>query len=320
MQISGVDHLHVFENDLEAAANRLYETLGIRWLSVIERDWVHIRVTFSDNGIEIIQPTGGDTIGIEAYLKKHGPGIGSVGLRVPDIEAAIAEFESNGVRLQGRGSYATHPELNIDVKAAIFKPESAHGVPFELVEYRWLSPMATATINWVSEISWMQPEMKPKSATSIKADRIDHLSFFQEDLETSVKFFDKLLGVRWVGPIELPELKLRMALSEVGFNIIQPTGRDRLGVSDYMKKHGEGVGSLGFKVPDIEAAISELESKGVHLIGRGVYADKPKSDLKAAVFDPDSTCGIMVQLVEYQTATAIALGNLNWLKRLPWMG
>ncbi|MFC1993419.1 VOC family protein [Chloroflexota bacterium] len=319
MQIPGVDHLHVFEEDLEAAANRLYETLGIRWIKAIERDWVHIRVTFSDNGIEIIQPTGGDPIGIEAYLKKHGPGIGSVGLRVPDIEAAISEFEANGVQIESRGSYALYPERKPDIKAAIFKPESAHGIPFELVEYRWMSPMGIAAINLVSDMSWLQPETKPKSATSVRADRIDHINFFQDNLEASVKFFGKLLNIKWIGPIDFPELKLRVAFSEVGFNIVQPTGQDRMGVSDYMKKHGEGVGSLGFKVVDIEAAIKELASKGVRLIGRGLYVDKPNCDLKAAVFDPDSTCGIMVQLVEYQTATAVAIGNLEWMKNQPWM-
>ena len=70
---------------------------------------------------------------------------------------------------------------------------------------------------------------------------------------------------------------------------------------------------------DIESAISELESKGVRLIGRGTYAENLDSDIKIAVFDPDTAYGIMLELVEYQDTTPVAVANLNWINRLPWM-
>ncbi|MFC1992763.1 VOC family protein [Chloroflexota bacterium] len=314
MKVSGVDHLHVFQPDLEVAANFLSDVLGIRWLSVIERDWVHIRVTFCDAGMEIIQPTGGDKIGIEEHLNKHGPGIGSVGVFVNDIEACISDLESKGVVLKSRGSYPTRPE--IDIRASIFTPESAHGVPIEIVEYGDIAPMATASLDWVSEMSWMQPEVKPDAA--LKVGRLHHLNLFQDNLEISTKFFSKIFGLKWVGPIEVPELKLRVAYSDAAINIIQPMGQDNYGVADYMKKHGEGVGSLGFKVPDIEAAIKVLQSKGVRLLSKGVYGTR-KTDLKSAVFDPDTAYGLMIELVEYQDTAPVALANLDWVKRLPWM-
>lgn len=316
MQISRFDHLHVFENDRDAAVSFFSEILGNRWIGM-ERPHVNLRVAFSDDGLEVIQPTGQDRLGISEYLERHGPGIGSVGLKVPDIEEAITEFESKGVRVAGRGSYVTRPD--IDIKAAIFKPESAHGVPLELVEYRSMTPVAIASLNWIREMPWMQPPVKPKSANSISFGRNDYLNLFQYELEESVKFFANLLGIKFIGPIEQTKLKLRMAFSDAGINIIQATGKDRLGVADYMKKYGEGVGSLGFKVLDIESAISELESKGVRLIGRGIYADNPNSDIKAAVFDPDCAYGIMLELVEYQDTTPVAVANLNWIHKLPWM-
>ena len=179
-----------------------------------------------------------------------------------------------------------------------------------------MTPLAIAGLNWVREMPWMQ---KKKPASSIAGNKFDHLNLFQEDLETSMKFMADLLGIRWIGPMDHPKSKIRIALSDAGINIIQPTGQDDFGISDYMKKQGEGVGSLGFKVPDIEAAISEFESKGVRLVGRGIYTDDPNSDLKSAVFDPESTFGIMLELVEYQNTTPVALANLDWVKKLPWV-
>lgn len=316
MKISGIDHLHIFENDRDAAVNFFSDLLCSRWIG-LDRSWLKIIVAFSDNGIEVIQPIGKDSMGIAAYLEKHGPGIGSVGVLVPEIEKAITEIESKGVELAGKGSYATKPE--VDIKAAVFKPDKAHGVPLEIVEYGMMTPMAITGLNLVQEMPWMQPPKEGKKETSIMGDRIDHLNLFQFNLEESVKFFGDLLGLRWIGPIEHPELKIRMAFSDAGINIIQPTGQDSLGISDYMKKHGEGTGSLGFKVTDIEAAISEFESKDVKLIGKGMYASNPNTDLKVAVFDPESAFGVMFELVEYQNTTPVALANLDWVKRLPWM-
>ena len=318
MQISSIDHIHIFETDLEEAAHFFSDILNCRWVGPLERPQISIRTAFSENGIEIIQPTDpDDKLGISDYMKKHGTGIGTLGLRVPDIEKAISEFESNGAVLLARGSYSTRP--NIDVKAAVFTSESAYGVPIELVEYGNMAPMAIAGLDWVHKMPWMQPPIKPGSALNIKAERINNITFFQEDLHDSVKFFSSLLGVRWVGPVEVNDLSIKIAFSDAGINIIQPVGEDSLGILEYMKKRGAGIGSIGFKVPDIEKAISELESKNVRLVGSGTFTEKQNGDLKIAFFDPETSYGIMIELVEFQNYTPVVLANLNWVQKLPWV-
>jgi catechol 2,3-dioxygenase-like lactoylglutathione lyase family enzyme len=234
---------------------------------------------------------------------------------VPEIEEAITELESKGVSLKGRGMYVTRPDL--DIKAAVFKPETVHGMPLEVVEFGYMEPLAVACLDWVRDMPWMQPPVKPTAP--ILAGKFDHLNLFQNDLEVSSKFFSDILGIKFIGPIERTEAKIRIAFSDAGINIIQPTGEDSLGISEYLKKHGEGTGCLGFKVPDIESAISVFESKGVRLISRGLYGENPDSDIKSAIFDPDTAYGLMLELVEYHDTTPVALANLNWVNKLPWM-
>lgn len=318
MQISSIDHIHVFQTDLEEAVRFFSDIFNCRWVGPIERPQISVRTAFSENGIEIIQPTvPDDKLGISKYIEKHGIGIGTLGLKVPDIEKAIAEFESMGAVLLERGSYATRP--NIDVKAAVFTSESAYGVPFELVEYGNMAPMGIAGLNWIHKMPWMQSAIKTKSATNIRAERINNITFFQDDLNDSTRFFASLLGIRWIGPVELKHLKIKIAFSDAGINIIQPIGRDNFGILEYMKKNGKGIGSIGFKVPDIEKAILELESKKVRLIGSGAFTGKQNGDLKLAFFDPKTSYGIMIELVEFQNYTPVVLANLNWVQKLPWI-
>ena len=319
MQNYSVDHIHVFERDLEEAVRFFSDIFDCGWIGPIEREQISVRTAFSENGIEIIQPTvSDDKLGISAYMEKHGVGVGTLGLKVRDIEKAITEFESKGVVLFRRGSYATRPD--IDVKAAVFTAESAHGVPFELVEYRNMAPMAAAGLNWVHRMPWMQLPSERKPTAKIKSERINHITFFQHELHDSVKFFASLLGIRWVGPVEIKDSNVKIAFSDAGINIIQPIREDNLGILKHIGKNGEGIGSIGFKVPDIEKAILELESKKVKLIGTsGTSMGEQGGDLKVAFFDPETSYGVMIELVEFQNYAPVALANLNWVQTLPWI-
>jgi len=316
MKLFGVDHVHIFQPDLEKAANFYADIMGCRFIETIDHSQAYIKVTFSDNGLEIVEPYGPNKFEIPELMEKYGPGIGTVGFKVPEIESAIAEMEEKGVELISRSSYSWRPPGDVDIKACAFRPESLRGLPVEFVEFQETTPISIAGLNWVQSRPWKQEAKKPQAFT---AERINHLNLYQNDLESSAKFFSELFDMKWIGPIEKPNLKLRIAYSDIGINIYQPTGEDRLGVSELIKKRGEGVGSLGFKVPDIEAAIKELEAKGVRLLGRGEYADDPSVDLKTATFDPESCYGLPLELAEFQQTAPVAVANLTWIQKMPWM-
>ena len=316
MKIHGVDHVHIFQPDLEKAADFYSYIMGCRFIDTIDHNQAYIKVTFSDNGLEIVEPYGPNKFEIPELMEKYGPGIGTVGFKVPEIESAIAEMEDKGVELISRSSYSWRPPGEVDIKACAFRPESLRGLPVEFVEFQEMTPISIAALNWIQRRSWKHDKSKPQA---FFAERINHLNLYQKDLEAAARFYSNLFEMKWVGPFEKPDLKLRVAYSDVGINIYQPMGDDPFGVSALIEKRGEGVGSLGFKVPDLEAAISELESKGVRLLGRGEYADNPEVDLRVAAFDPDSCFGLPLELVEFQQTTPVAVANLTWIQEMPWM-
>jgi len=309
---NGIDHIHIFSKNLENTVDFFSNMLGSKWIGPIEIPQANIRTSFSDDGMEVVQSTGPDKDGVAPFLESHGPGIGSVGFRVPDIEKAISRFEKNGVTLISRGSYTFRPE--VDVKSAAFTADSAHGVPLELVEFGGMTPIGLASSGWVSKLPWINTANKSPGNKIIHSAKINHLNLFQNNLEKSVRFFSPIFQCNWIGPFEIPELNLKIAYSDVGINIFQPDGEDSLGIYNYIQKYGEGVGSLGIKVFDRESAISELESQGVHLLGKFNFCDT-----KSAYFNPDDSHGVMLELVEFQDVTPVGFGNLNLVRKLPWM-
>ena len=67
---------------------------------------------------------------IARFLAKHGPGLHHICLRVPDLAAAVARLQQNGVKL-------VNPELGVGAgghRYVFVHPGSAGGVLLELVQ------------------------------------------------------------------------------------------------------------------------------------------------------------------------------------------
>ena len=77
--------------------------------------------------IELLEATGDDSP-IARYVSKRGPGIHHITLRVADIQAALAQLKSRGVRLIDE---APRPGAH-GSEVAFIHPSSAHGVLVEL--------------------------------------------------------------------------------------------------------------------------------------------------------------------------------------------
>jgi len=80
-------------------------------------------------GFELLEATADDSP-VAKYIARRGAGMHHLALRVEDIEAAIAELKSRGVRLIDEtprpGAHAT--------RVAFVHPSSTHGVLVELVQ------------------------------------------------------------------------------------------------------------------------------------------------------------------------------------------
>ena len=129
-----IDHIAIVVNDIDAALGVYQDALGLPLERVEDVPAEAVKVAFlpfSDgNGeIELVQPTTNNS-GIAKFLAKRGEGIHHICLRVPDIEAAMAEFSAKGLQI-----IEETPRVGSQGQKYVFvHPKSAHGVLIELYQ------------------------------------------------------------------------------------------------------------------------------------------------------------------------------------------
>ena len=129
--IKKIDHVAVCVADIDAAAAKFKEVLG---LDGREREVVASQKTeamllpIGESNIELISPRGND--GLAKFLEKRGPGLHHIAVEVEGIEAALAFLKGLGVPLideTPRAGARGH-------KVAFVHPKATGGVLVELVE------------------------------------------------------------------------------------------------------------------------------------------------------------------------------------------
>ncbi len=128
-----------------------------------------------------------------------------------------------------------------------------------------------------------------------------NLGFVVSDMDKAMDYY-KSLGRATIGP-ELPPRrgavegsKMRYRYAQIGslvFQFCQPVEgetRERA----FLKKHGEGIQHMTFKVADIDAEVDDMISKGVKLMFRGTMPNGSK----IAFFDTGQIGDFVIELVQ----------------------
>ena len=129
-----VDHIGIAVNGLDEALAVWRDALGLEVEHTEEVAEQGVRVTMlpvGESHIELLQPlTENSPVG--KFLEKRGPGIHHIAVRVPDIEAALAQLKQKGTRLIDE-----KPRVGArGCLVAFVHPSSANGVLLELVQHR----------------------------------------------------------------------------------------------------------------------------------------------------------------------------------------
>ena len=128
----------------------------------------------------------------------------------------------------------------------------------------------------------------------MKVEKINHVMIYVRDLEGARKFFADLLDTEFSEPIKIKEADAISSMDPLGLELVTPLTPD--GVSARaMERRGEGLALLSLKVPNIDEAIAEMKSRGIRLVA---WIERPK--MKAAIFHPKDTYGMMIELTEYK--------------------
>ena len=130
--MTGIDHVGIAVEDLDAAVELYRGTLGVEPVhrEVVESQGVEeVLFRLGDSHIQLVGALGPDTP-VGRFLDKRGPGLHHVGLRVDDIAATLQALKAKGVPLIDEAPRSGSRGTTI----AFVHPKGMGGVLVELVQ------------------------------------------------------------------------------------------------------------------------------------------------------------------------------------------
>jgi methylmalonyl-CoA/ethylmalonyl-CoA epimerase len=131
----------------------------------------------------------------------------------------------------------------------------------------------------------------------MKAGAIHHVAIVVDDLDEAIGTYRRLFGAELELRARLESQRVEAAMLRVGegrLELIAPLD-DESGVARFLAKRGPGMHHVALEVPDVNAALAELERAGATLIDA-----EPRRGLgghEVAFVHPESAHGVLVEVV-----------------------
>lgn len=129
----------------------------------------------------------------------------------------------------------------------------------------------------------------------MQARRIDHLAIAVQDLAAAVQTYQTNFGLPQVDSGEVPSLGICNALLQIGdaqIELITPL-TEQGPVAEFLSQQGGGMYLLALEVDALDAAVAELQDKGVQ-----VKVAEGSAGKRIAFVSPKATHGVRLQLLE----------------------
>ena len=140
--------------------------------------------------------------------------------------------------------------------------------------------------------------------------RIDHIGIAVKSAAEARKFFEGVLGARFLYEHNNPEAGYKILEFDLnGFTIelLEPLGEDSF-LHGFLAKRGEGVHHLTLDVPDSKEKIAELKRQGIKMVDEREFSP----DSYEAFISPRSSHGVLIQIGSgYPTLARAA----EWFKK-----
>ncbi len=127
---------------------------------------------------------------------------------------------------------------------------------------------------------------------------IDHIGIAVRNLEEAMTVYTDILGLECEGTEKIDEQKIIVATILVGgikVELLQPTHPDGP-IGKFIKKRGEGIHHIAFRVDNIDKMLDELKKQGARLTD-----EKPRigaGGARIAFIHPKDMKGVLIELVE----------------------
>lgn len=103
--------------------------------------------------------------------------------------------------------------------------------------------------------------------------KLHHIGKVVKDIEEARRYYKETFGLDSIGEVVIdPIQKVEVLLIDTGYGdevtieLICPTGEDSP-IYKFLKKSGEGLHHLSYRVEDIQESIKELREKGALILG-----------------------------------------------------
>jgi methylmalonyl-CoA/ethylmalonyl-CoA epimerase len=127
---------------------------------------------------------------------------------------------------------------------------------------------------------------------------IDHVGIAVRDLEAAVEHYRTAFAVEPAHRETVPDQGVEEVLFRAGTSYIQLLGAlgPETPVGRFLEKRGEGLHHVGYRVPDVAAALARLKELGIRLVDD---APRPGSRGTTVAFvHPEGMGGVLVELVQ----------------------
>jgi len=130
--------------------------------------------------------------------------------------------------------------------------------------------------------------------------RIDHVAIIVRDIEQALLFYRNTLGIMPSEIKEVPTEQVRIAFLPIGgpggseIELIEPTTPDS-SLAKFLEKRGEGLHHICLEVEDIDAALAEMQEKGIPVLDK---QPRIAAEGRAIFIHPKAANGALVELVE----------------------
>ncbi len=125
---------------------------------------------------------------------------------------------------------------------------------------------------------------------------IEHIGIAVENLESSIEYYEKILGLKCYSVEEVVDQKVKTAFFKVGdtkIELLESTSPDGP-IGKFVEKKGQGIHHIAFAVDNATEALKTVEEKGVRLIDK--VSRKGAEGLNIGFLHPKSTHGVLTEL------------------------
>ena len=127
--------------------------------------------------------------------------------------------------------------------------------------------------------------------------RIDHVGIAVNSLDEMRRFYEAL-GLKSTGIEEVKEQQVRVEFYPCGdseLELLESTTEDGP-IAKFIEKKGTGIQHIAIRVPDIKAAIAEMQEKGFRMIDNAPRYGAGGASI--AFMHPKASAGVLLELTE----------------------